>query len=709
MWQRKRLFEESADARREQMLHGPMRSSIALAANIAAWSILSVGAAHAQVRPNPPPDIVEPSDRGGGEIPGPTDRITDAQRDEIQQRIDSSIDTLLGAGRLELSPLATHTLLAWPLKAASGLGDYGYHGIQNFVDHEPGYPDRLRDYQCGSRTYDTTAGYNHAGIDIFTWPFPWLKMDLSQVQIVAAAPGTIIYKSDGHYDRSCTFNSREWNAVYVRHADGSVAWYGHMKSGSLTSKPVGAPVATGEYLGTVGSSGSSTGPHLHLELHDSAGTLVDPFQGACNRLPEGSWWLTQPAYRDSAINALTTGTAPPSFETCPNQEVTNAESTFAPGSRIYFTAYYRDQVNGQVSTFRILRPDGSVYRSWTQASPSTYNSSYWYWSFDDVGAGGPVGLWSLEVAFQGTTYVRTFTIGSSDSDSDGLPNAWETQFGLDAASAAGANGPNGDPDNDGKTNAQELADGTHPRGFHTRYFAEGSQSAFFDTRFALLNPAASPAKALVRFLRPSDAAVPFAVTVGPNSRATVTPSTIPGVSSSDFSVVLESDLPLVADRQMTWAYGQAYGSHGENSVAAPSTRWYFAEGATHPGFELFYLIQNPTNVAATVDVEYLLASGPPVLKRYLAPANSRLTVWANIEPELRSGKDVSATFTSSSAIIVERAMYFGGRPDRPWSVGHSSAGVTEPATEWFLAEGATGAYFDNFVLVANPNSTPALE
>src|SRR5688572_27857865 len=113
MWQRKRLFEESADARREQMLHGPMRSSIALAANIAAWSILSVGAAHAQVRPNPSPDIVEPSDRGGGEIPGPTDRITDAQRDEIQQRIDSNIDTLLGAGRLELSPLATHTLLAW--------------------------------------------------------------------------------------------------------------------------------------------------------------------------------------------------------------------------------------------------------------------------------------------------------------------------------------------------------------------------------------------------------------------------------------------------------------------------------------------------------------------------------------------------------------------------------------------------------------------
>ena len=39
--------------------------------------------------------------------------------------------------------------------------------------------------------------------------------------------------------------------------------------------------------------------------------------------------------------------------------------------------------------------------------------------------------------------------------------------------------------------------------------------------------------------------------------------------------------------------------------------------------------------------------------------------------------------------------------------GHESAGVTTPSTQWFLAEGATGDFFDLFVLIANPKATPA--
>ena len=39
--------------------------------------------------------------------------------------------------------------------------------------------------------------------------------------------------------------------------------------------------------------------------------------------------------------------------------------------------------------------------------------------------------------------------------------------------------------------------------------------------------------------------------------------------------------------------------------------------------------------------------------------------------------------------------------------GHESAGVNELSTSWFLAEGATGPFFETFVLLANPNDTPA--
>lgn len=58
---------------------------------------------------------------------------------------------------------------------------------------------------------------------------------------------------------------------------------------------------------------------------------------------------------------------------------------------------------------------------------------------------------------------------------------------------------------------------------------------------------------------------------------------------------------------------------------------------------------------------------------------------------------------STLPIIAERAMYFGAS----WAGGHESAGVTAPATSWFHAEGATGEYFDTYILVANPNATDA--
>ena len=43
---------------------------------------------------------------------------------------------------------------------------------------------------------------------------------------------------------------------------------------------------------------------------------------------------------------------------------------------------------------------------------------------------------------------------------------------------------------------------------------------------------------------------------------------------------------------MSWD-ARGYGAHAETGVLTPSTTWYLAEGATHSGFELFYLLQNP--------------------------------------------------------------------------------------------------------------------
>jgi uncharacterized repeat protein (TIGR01451 family) len=303
---------------------------------------------------------------------------------------------------------------------------------------------------------------------------------------------------------------------------------------------------------------------------------------------------------------------------------------------------------------------------------------------------------------------------TGDADGDGLPNDFEMKYGLDPFGGPGS-GPHDDPDGDGKTNLEELHEGTHPRGFVITYLAEGATGPFFDTRLALANPTDTPALVLTRFQRADGVTIRDYRVVPARSRATLDVETIQGLENAAFSTLVEADVQVVADRTMTWDQ-EGYGSHAERGILTrTATEWYFAEGATHSNFNLFYLIQNPTDTPAHVEVTYLLpAPAAPLKKTYVVGPQSRFDIWvdneAAVDPRLAAlaAADVSAVLRSTNGvpIIAERAMYLD-QPGRPLGAGHESAGVTAPATRWFLAEGATGAYFDLFVLIANPNPQAA--
>jgi hypothetical protein len=244
-------------------------------------------------------------------------------------------------------------------------------------------------------------------------------------------------------------------------------------------------------------------------------------------------------------------------------------------------------------------------------------------------------------------------------------------------------------------------------GVYRRYFAEGASNAFFSTRIALLNPGSAATVAHLRFQKSDGGIVEHEVALAGLARATIDPAAV-GAANSDFATVVESDQPLVADRTMHWD-ATGYGSHAETSLPEPLTTWYFAEGSTTGSFQLFYLLQNPGPTAAQVEVRYLRpAPAAPVVKSYAVAPASRRTIYVNQEDPALDETDVSAvvTVTNGVPIVAERAMYTNAA-GQIFGAGHESAGLAAPSAQWFLAEGATGPFFHQFILVANPTATAA--
>lgn len=240
------------------------------------------------------------------------------------------------------------------------------------------------------------------------------------------------------------------------------------------------------------------------------------------------------------------------------------------------------------------------------------------------------------------------------------------------------------------------------------YFAEGAQG-FFDTYVLLANANSSQATATVEFLLEGGSPLTRTYSVGPTSRFNVVTSQIPELAGKSFSIVVDSDLPIIAERAMYFGTTRFWdGAHESPGVTGLSRNWFFAEGATGSFFDTYVLIGNPNEHVASIDVTYLLASGLTINKRHSVPGRSRLTLNLESEHPLLADTAVSTAISSDLPVVSERAMYWPGEAGA-WYEAHNSFGVTSTAPAWVLAEGRIGTPqgFETYILVANPTSSVA--
>ncbi|QIK76445.1 M23 family metallopeptidase [Nocardioides piscis] len=140
---------------------------------------------------------------------------------------------------------------------AQRLAALGYHGDVTDLDHVLPVP---------ADSYRISAGFGLAGA---MWASTHTGLDFaasSGTPLVAVADATVTEVADAGPYGLRTILTLE---------DGTEVWYAHQL---LSLVEPGQTVELGESIGMVGSTGNSTGPHLHLEIHPDGGDAIDPVE-----------------------------------------------------------------------------------------------------------------------------------------------------------------------------------------------------------------------------------------------------------------------------------------------------------------------------------------------------------------------------------------------------------------------------------------------
>ena len=112
--------------------------------------------------------------------------------------------------------------------------------------------------------YGSRRGGFHPGVDIG---------NARGTTVVAAADGVVLVAVTGCFEGNARCGGGYGNHIDIQHANGTMTRYGHLSKVNVSA---GQDVSQGDKIGAIGSTGNSTGPHLHFEIRNSSGSTMRP-------------------------------------------------------------------------------------------------------------------------------------------------------------------------------------------------------------------------------------------------------------------------------------------------------------------------------------------------------------------------------------------------------------------------------------------------
>ncbi len=288
-----------------------------------------------------------------------------------------------------------------------------FWAVNNYADVDP-RANSSTDYRNGLYQYD-----GHNARDSGPWGF---SSQDQGIPIYAAADGVVDATSDGYFDRETTFGNRPANYVEIDHGNGFKTLYYHFATNTVVVKP-GQVVLAGQLLAHMGSSGISTGTHLHYTPYYRNAPIEVGYAPAV--------YLASPLPYGGDVSKFF-------FETGISNNIQNNDLNDHISEINHFAlnsgglvGFWMETYNlrvGDILRWRYYSPGGTLASTNTYSIPQDYRFSIWWWNRLLTDFSTTPGTWTITMDINGTVQQSKSML--IDSTGEAAMRVTESSAGL---------------------------------------------------------------------------------------------------------------------------------------------------------------------------------------------------------------------------------------------------------------------------------------